>query len=196
MAVVLYQGHGSCRLETSDGMVIYIDPYVGEGYDLPADLILVSHEHSDHNQIQLVTQKPTCQILRSGDFLKGGVYLSRTIGNITIKGVEAYNENHLKDACVGFILYVDDRKIYFAGDTSHTQGMSSLSSENLDWAFLPTDGIYNMDTEEASLCAKEIAAKHSVPIHAKPGALFDETVALRFQADNRVILQPGQKQEL
>ena len=196
MAVVLYQGHGSCRLETSDGMVIYIDPYAGEGYDLPADLILVSHEHSDHNQIQLVTQKPICQILRAGDFLKDGKYLCLTIGNTTIAGVEAYNENHPRAACVGFILHVDGRKIYFAGDTSHTQNMPSLSDENLDWAFFPTDGIYNMDAEEASLCAKEIGAKHSVPIHTKPGVLFDEAVALRFHANNRVILQPGQMQVL
>ena len=40
---LLYQGHGSLRIVTSDKKVIYIDPYAGEGYDLPADLILVSH---------------------------------------------------------------------------------------------------------------------------------------------------------
>ena len=42
MAEILYQGHGSFRLTTSEGSVIYIDPYAGEGYDRPADLVLVS----------------------------------------------------------------------------------------------------------------------------------------------------------
>ena len=37
MAEILYQGHGSFRLTTSEGSVIYIDPYAGEGYDRPAD---------------------------------------------------------------------------------------------------------------------------------------------------------------
>ncbi len=36
---LLYQGHGSLRIVTSEGKVIYVDPYAGEGYDLPADLI-------------------------------------------------------------------------------------------------------------------------------------------------------------
>jgi len=45
MATLLYQGHGSFRISTVDGKVIYIDPFAGEGYDLPADLIMVSHQH-------------------------------------------------------------------------------------------------------------------------------------------------------
>lgn len=42
MAKLLYQGHGSLRLITDSGKVIYIDPFAGEGYDVPADLILVT----------------------------------------------------------------------------------------------------------------------------------------------------------
>ena len=44
-ARLLYQGHGSLRIVAAKGKVIYIDPYAGKGYDLPADLILVSHGH-------------------------------------------------------------------------------------------------------------------------------------------------------
>jgi L-ascorbate metabolism protein UlaG (beta-lactamase superfamily) len=57
MSKLYYQGHGSYRFTTNDGCVIYIDPYAGDGYDLPAYLILVTHDHSDHNQVQLVAQK-------------------------------------------------------------------------------------------------------------------------------------------
>ena len=58
---ILYQGHGSLRLTTADGRVLYVDPYAGSGYDKPADLILVTHQHEDHNQINLVTKKPSCK---------------------------------------------------------------------------------------------------------------------------------------
>ncbi|MBP5729041.1 MAG: MBL fold metallo-hydrolase, partial [Clostridia bacterium] len=44
---LLFQGHGSLRIVTGEGKVIYIDPYSGQGYDLPADLILVTHGHQD-----------------------------------------------------------------------------------------------------------------------------------------------------
>ena len=45
MAILLYQGHGSFRLSTDGGKVIYIDPFASEGYGVPADLILVTHQH-------------------------------------------------------------------------------------------------------------------------------------------------------
>ena len=57
MAKLYYQGHGSYRITAKDGRVIYIDPYAGDGYDLPADGILVTHQHHDHNKIELVTRK-------------------------------------------------------------------------------------------------------------------------------------------
>ena len=33
-ASLLYQGHGSVRIEAADGMVIYVDPYAGESPDM------------------------------------------------------------------------------------------------------------------------------------------------------------------
>ena len=33
MAKLLYQGHGSYRITTGEGKVIYVDPFAGEGYD-------------------------------------------------------------------------------------------------------------------------------------------------------------------
>lgn len=31
MAELLYQGHGSYRIVSNEGVVIYVDPYAGEG---------------------------------------------------------------------------------------------------------------------------------------------------------------------
>lgn len=53
-ARLLYQGQGSIRIVSPEGKVIYIDPYAGTGYDLPADLILVTHDDPDHNKIAKV----------------------------------------------------------------------------------------------------------------------------------------------
>ena len=53
MAELLYQGHGSYRLVSDNGTVVYVDPFVGEGYGLEADLVLITHEHSDHNRTDI-----------------------------------------------------------------------------------------------------------------------------------------------
>ena len=70
MAEILFQGHGSFRITSNNDTVIYLDPFAGKGYDVPADIILVTHEHSDHNQVSLVTKKLNCRIIRASDMLK------------------------------------------------------------------------------------------------------------------------------
>ena len=59
MAKLLYQGHASLRITTSKGKIVYIDPYAGEGYDKPADMVLITHEHYDHNGIHGVRETST-----------------------------------------------------------------------------------------------------------------------------------------
>ena len=98
MAKLLYQGHGSFRLVSEKGTVVYVDPYVGEGYDLEADLVLVTHEHHDHNAVELVTLKENGRVLRAADMLEEGRYQTRVLGDITVHAVPAYNKNHDRSA--------------------------------------------------------------------------------------------------
>lgn len=197
MTEILFQGHGSLRVTAPDGTVIYIDPFIGDGYDRPADLILVTHQHFDHTKTNKPAKKPGCLIWTNNDFIIDGQYQTKTLGDVTIRAVEAYNSNHPKSECVGYILTVDGKKIYVAGDTSKTEQMASLALENLDCAFLPIDGKYNMGPEEAAECAALIKAKRVVPYHMVPtmpgfAKGFDQKRAEAFRAENRVILPAGE----
>ena len=44
-------GQACIRIVTGEGKVIYIDPYAGEGYELPADLILVTHDPEEEEYL-------------------------------------------------------------------------------------------------------------------------------------------------
>ena len=190
---LLYQGHGSYRITAQDGTVIYVDPYVGDGYDVPADIILVTHQHSDHNNIALVTQKADCTLISNVEALAGGKHNSFTVGNIKIEAVTASNSNHDPKECVGYLITVDGILIYAAGDTSKTDEMATYAAKKIDYALLPCDGVYNMGLEEAAECAELIGAKHNIPIHMIPGSLFDRSLAEQFNAPNRLIVEPGQE---
>jgi len=190
---LLYQGHGSFRISAKDGTIVYVDPYAGDGYDAPADIVLVTHQHGDHNVISLITQKPDCVVIQNEEALKGGRHNSFDIGDIKIVAVTAENKNHNSEECVGYLITVDGIKIYAAGDTSKTSDMETFAALELDYALLPCDGIYNMGLEEAAECAELIGAKNNIPIHIKPGELFDRELAEQFNAPNKLIVEAGEE---
>lgn len=193
MTTLLYQGHASFRLTSKDGIVVYVDPYVGEGYDAPADIILVTHQHGDHNQVQLPARKDNCVVITEADALRDGIHQTIFVDGIEIEAVTASNKNHDPKKCVGYMITIDGIKLYAAGDTSTTEQMASFAERNLDYALLPCDGVYNMDLKEAAVCAEIIGAKHNIPIHMKPKALFDRKRAEVFDAPNRLIVEAGEE---
>ena len=192
MAELLYQGHASFRLTTGAGKVIYIDPFAGEGYDKKADLILVTHQHHDHNRIDMAPHSDDCVIFQNSDAITDSGYKTLDFAGVHIEPVQAYNKNHDINQCVGYLVTVDGKTLYFAGDTSRTEQMTELGKINIDYAFLPTDGYFNMDIPEAIECAELIGAKHTVPIHMSPGELFNREKAERFVTQSALIVEPGE----
>ena len=193
-ARLLYLGHASLRLVTPEDKVIYIDPYAGTGYDLPADLILVTHDHYDHSDLaKIQNRRPDCQIITEKEALAGGEHHTFDLGYVKIEAVEAgYNPNHSVKSCVGYILTLSGGiTIYVAGDTSITPQMSEFAARHLDYAFFPCDGVYNMDVKEASKAAAIVQARHSIPYHMLPGADFSAEIAAAFTAPGKLVLKNG-----
>ena len=197
MPKLLFQQHGSFRLTADDGRVIYCDPYAGtdESYSLPADLILITHGHKDHNQIDRCTQKPDCVVITNAEALTNGKHNSFNIDGITIHAAVASNEKHDPMECVGYILTVNNVKLYIAGDTSKTKQMERFADLEIDYAFLPGDGVFNMDLREAAECTRLIQAKHNIIYHLHPQDPFREK-AEAWIAPNKLILEPGQEIEI
>lgn len=197
MGKLLYQGHASIRIITNEGTVIYVDPFIGEGYDIEADIVLITHEHPDHNKLELVPLKEDSVVIRHNTLKVGNIYNKTSIKGVEIEAVEAYNKNHDKAACVGFVLRFDNEVIYIAGDTSTTEDMKhKLGFYDITYAFLPVDGIYNMNAEEATKCAGYIDPKHSVPYHTNPQSPFSIAIAGAFNHEASLIIKNGEEIDL
>lgn len=192
-----YIMHSFFKIKTSTGKVIYIDPALVNAFEDSADVVLITHEHSDHNDLTRVKRKQNCIVIRSADALKNGVYQTFKIDNITIKAVAAYNSNHPKNSCVGYVIELNGIKIYHAGDTGLIDEMSELADDNITYALLPMDGIYTMTPEQATQAAERIKAKHNIPIHTLPGITgYSDQIVERFTSPNKMIVKPGTTIEL
>ena len=185
-------GHASVKIKTAEGIVIYIDPYQPGDYSEKADIILVSHEHSDHNKVSLCQQNEGCLVLRAKDAINSKDMSYNTFEHlgVTIEPVPAANKNHSIKSSVGFVLAFDGFTVYHAGDTSRLDQMAVLMEKNIDYALFPIDGMYNMGAQEAMECALVVGAKHNTPIHyfnADPAA---------FQPENLLSIGYGETVEL
>lgn len=89
-----------------------------------------------------------------------------TIGDVRVKAVPAYNTskpNHPKEAGhVGYVVQMDDRKVYHAGDTDVIPEMADIGC---DVALLPVGGTYTMTAEEAIEALEMIHPEFAVPMH-------------------------------
>ena len=161
---------------------IYIDPFkmCEEPHD--ADYILITHDHYDHfspedikkvadsNTILIVPEKMQSKANEVADFVcriitvKPGVY--REVEGLEIETVSAYNilkPFHPKSAeWVGYILRVDGKRIYIAGDTDATKEAKAV---NCDIALIPIGGTYTMDAKKAAELVNTLRPSVAIPVH-------------------------------
>jgi len=166
--------------------VIYVDPVTqlrGRTVDYSAmpkaDIILVTHEHPDHYDTaalrQLTTDKtqlimnPRCvELYGSGQAMKNGDK-QPLAGGGDLEAVPAYNttEGHLqfhpKGRDNGYVLTLEDLRIYIAGDTEDILEMANI--KDISIAFLPCNQPYTMTIEQAANAAKIIKPKVLFPYH-------------------------------
>ena len=180
---ITFLGHGSL-LFAFNGKTIYVDPWsrVADYSKLPeADIVLVTHEHQDHLDLQAlasVRTDETAVVLTEtcARQVEGGIMMQngdvQTVKGVQVDAVPAYNvvhkrENgqpfHPRGVGNGYIMTFGDKRVYVAGDTEDIPEMKEL--QDIDCAFLPMNLPYTMTPEMVAEAAKAFRPNILYPYH-------------------------------
>ena len=105
----------------------------------------------------------------SGDVTPVGPGESHEVGGLTFTTVPAYNTREealdfhpQANRWVGYVLELDGRTYYHAGDTDHAPELDDIES---DVAMVPIGGHFTMNAEEAAGLVRAIGPGVAVPMH-------------------------------
>lgn len=163
------------------GKIIYVDPLDIRQESHDADYIFITHDHYDHFSLEDINKVlkqetqfvvPLKMDIRVRKNTPVGHNLAVIAGksyeteDFTFETVPAYNlikPFHKKSAgWVGYILNIDDTRIYIAGDTDATREAKNVKC---DIAMVPIGGTYTMNHKEAAALINKIKPKYVIPTH-------------------------------
>ncbi|HTY14183.1 MAG TPA: metal-dependent hydrolase [Methanoregulaceae archaeon] len=212
-------GH-SCVLITGSSRVL-VDPFIGDGVpvrEVP-DIVAVTHGHADHVGETLHLAKKTVAINEIAKYLKKQGIPAEGMnigGTIDVDGVrftmtpavhsawlEPAAPGYCGGAAAGYVITMDGKRIYHAGDTALFSDMKLIGQlYKPDVACLPIGGRFTMGPDEAMMAAQFVGAPLVIPIHYNtwPAIAVDPSSfrrAIERTTDIKVaVLSPGESVEM
>ncbi len=170
-------GQSFFQIETGDQTRIVIDPHLMPEYGRPsckADLILITHEHDDHNLIDAVSNLEDKPKIIRGLVVKGKRQdwnkVDEKFKNIRIRTAPSYHdaEDGLKRGKNSiFVIETDGLKIAHLGDLGHPLDEETVKKiGDIDILMIPIGGIYTINGEKAKEVVKQLKPRlYILPMH-------------------------------
>ncbi|MBI2633770.1 MAG: MBL fold metallo-hydrolase [Parcubacteria group bacterium] len=188
-------GQSFFRLDTQ-GTVIAIDPFSKNpesGLErvprFRADIVLVTHEHEDHNNVEALEGEPL--VFRGpGEYAAKGIF---------IEGIASFHDREdgrERGANTIFAIESEGLRVVHMGDF----GEANLREEQrekigtVDILLIPVGGTYTIDGREAASLVHKIEPKAVIPMHYKP-ANSDQGIANKLEGPEKFLKELAAKPE-
>lgn len=217
----------ACFLIETDAAKILIDPFITgnslapiQADNIETDYILVSHGHGDHLGDTVGIAKRTGATVISNFEIQNWL-ISQGLETVhpqhigggfdypwgRVKLTIAQHGSALPDGTYGgnpcgFLLYIQDKKIYHACDTGLFYDMKLIGEEGIDLAILPIGDNFTMGPDDALRAVKLIDPARVVPIHYDTFDIIKQDPhvwAERVKKETSVkttVMEPGSSLEL
>ena len=162
--------HGHACFEVGNGVTVVTDPHDGKAIgirkpDVSADIVLVSHDHFDHNCARIV---------------KGEAKKIDFLGETTEKGVKIFGTNTYHDEVKGdkrgpnivYKFIINNVNFCHLGDLGHI--LDDETAEEIgkvDVLFIPVGNVFTINGKNAWQVIDKIKPKIVVPMHYRVGGL-------------------------
>jgi len=185
--------HGHSCFEITDSINLVVDPHDGYSIglrkpDSEADVVMISHDHFDHNCADVVAGPDTVIVTESG---------ARTVHDIEIHGFEAFHDKKrgkVRGKVVMFKFKVDGIRCLHVGDLGHVLDQEDVKSiGEVDILFVPVGGTFTLDSKDAVELMERIDPIITVPMHYHiPGlSLAIDPVAKFLKQSGLPVLKVG-----
>lgn len=224
MAIELtWFGHATWRIRAG-GQTIVVDPFLQDNPACPAalsemapvNLILATHGHADHisdcaalanaNDATVAAVFEIATWLHTKHHVKNVVGMNlggqKDFGFCQIRMTIAHHSSELPDGSyggnpAGFVISLQGKKLYFAGDTALFGDMQWIGSLGIDAAILPIGDLFTMGPADSVQATKLLRPRVVLPSHyntwppiAQDAQQWAESIRRETQAEP-IVLTPG-----
>jgi L-ascorbate metabolism protein UlaG (beta-lactamase superfamily) len=162
---IRYLGQSCFYIQTVNGVKLITDPFHSEiGLKmpkLPADIVTLSHDHFDHNNIGKVQGEYTL-FNAAGNYEKNGIKL---------RGIAAFHDDEngrKRGRNIIFCMEAEGLRLCHLGDLGHVPDETQLKSiGEVDILFIPVGEVFTFEVEEALKTVNLLKPAIVIPMHYK-----------------------------
>jgi L-ascorbate metabolism protein UlaG (beta-lactamase superfamily) len=200
-----WHGQSFFEIESSKGTRIVLDPHAIEAYgrkSVLADLVLLSHQHNDHTQVDVVQNRSRAKVLNG---LQGSGRkvdwnpIDETFRDVRVRSVGVYHDNRQgmeRGKNTVFIVEVDGLRIVHLGDLGHLLTEAQLKRIGpVDVLLIPVGGVYTINGDEAKRVVDQLKPRQYIlPMHYGTEVFDDLLTAAEFLDEQKNVRRlPGNK---
>ncbi len=195
---IKYLGHSAFAITSDTGLKIITDPYepnpnltYGEITEL-ADIVTVSHGHTDHSNVAAVRGNPEVVRKTGGSAARGTEF----------KGIAGYHDDaggRMRGNNIMFCFELDGIKVCHLGDLGHLLDDRQIAEMGtVDILLIPVGGFFTIDARTADKVCAQLKPRVIIPMHYRTEKSFPEMSGVDefIKGKNNVTRQDSSEVEL
>lgn len=162
---VKWLGHSSMLVTSDEGLRVITDPFTPGGMGLDyapireeADVVTVSHDHADHNNVASVRGNPKV--------VKGG---TQTVRGVAFRGIESYHDESSgreRGRNTIYCFTIDGINVCHLGDLGQNVSPELQAKIGpVDVLFIPVGGNFTIDHNVAADVCRRLKPRVVLPMH-------------------------------